>query len=122
MIVPKDIEAMLAATKVLVIDDEPYMRKVIRSLLMFVGVRKIFEATDGAAGLEAITGGVPDIVILDWEMPLLNGPEFVRIVRSPETFSAVARLNTAIATSTCSSECTARASDNAFCERCTAPR
>jgi two-component system, chemotaxis family, chemotaxis protein CheY len=87
MIVPKDIEAMLAATKVLVIDDEPYMRKVIRSLLMFVGVRKIFEATDGAAGLEAITGGVPDIVILDWEMPLLNGPEFVRIVRSPETFS-----------------------------------
>ena len=28
----------------------------------------------------------PDVVILDWEMPLLNGPELVRIVRSPGVF------------------------------------
>lgn len=87
MIVPKQIEAVLASTKILVIDDEPYMRKVIRSLLLFVGVKKIYEACDGAAGLEAIGTVVPDIVILDWEMPLLNGPEFVRVVRSPTTFS-----------------------------------
>ena len=33
-----------------------------------------------------IRAASPDIVILDWEMPLLNGPEFVRIVRSPGVF------------------------------------
>jgi two-component system, chemotaxis family, chemotaxis protein CheY len=87
MIVPKQIESVLASTKILIVDDEPYMRKVIRSLLLFVGVKKIHEASDGAAGLEAITAIVPDIVILDWEMPLLNGPEFVRVVRSPATFA-----------------------------------
>jgi two-component system chemotaxis response regulator CheY len=86
MIIPKQIEPLLADTKILIVDDEPYMRKVIRSLLLFVGVKKIFEASDGADGLEAIATVVPDIVILDWEMPMLNGPEFVRIVRSPTTF------------------------------------
>ena len=54
MIVPKQIETVLAATKILIVDDEHYMRKVIRSLLLFVGVKKIHEACDGAAGLEAI--------------------------------------------------------------------
>ena len=87
MIVPKQIEAVLESTKVLIVDDEPYMRKVVRSLLLFVGVKKIHEASDGIAGLEAITTVTPDIVILDWEMPLLNGPEFVRVVRSPATFA-----------------------------------
>jgi DNA-binding response OmpR family regulator len=28
----------------------------------------------------------PDVIVLDWEMPLLNGPELVRIVRSPGVF------------------------------------
>ena len=41
---------------------------------------------DGIAGLDAIRIVAPDLVILDWEMPLLNGAEFVRIVRSPGVF------------------------------------
>ena len=41
---------------------------------------------DGIAALEMIRQALPDIVILDWEMPLLNGPELVRIVRSPGVF------------------------------------
>ena len=44
------------------------------------------EASDGIAGLDAIRTVVPDVVILDWELPLLNGAEFVRIVRSPGVF------------------------------------
>jgi len=87
MIVPKHIERVLAETKILVVDDEPYMRKVIRSLLLLIGVKKIHEAGDGATGLEAIGNVMPDIAMVDWEMPLLNGPEFVRVVRSPSTFA-----------------------------------
>ncbi len=74
------------ATKVLVVDDEHYMRKVVRTLLMSIGVRTIYEAPDGPSGLEHIRSMAPDVVILDWEMPGLDGAGFVRMVRSPDTF------------------------------------
>ena len=80
------LAARLASTKVLVVDDEYYMRKVVRTLLMSIGVRTIYEAHDGPAGLEHIRITAPDVVIVDWQMPGLDGAGFVRIVRSPETF------------------------------------
>jgi two-component system chemotaxis response regulator CheY len=86
LIDPKALAARFAATKVLVVDDEHYMRKVVRTLLMSVGVRTIYEAADGPAGLELIRTMVPDVVVLDWEMPGLDGAGFVRMVRSPDTF------------------------------------
>jgi CheY-like chemotaxis protein len=82
----KALAARFAATKVLVVDDEPYMRKVVRTMLMSIGVRNVYEAGDGPAGLELIQSMEPDIVVLDWEMPGLDGPAFVRRVRSPDTF------------------------------------
>lgn len=82
----KALEARLTAIKVLVVDDEHYMRKVVRTLLMSIGVRNIFEAVDGPSGLEQIRTAEPDIVIVDWQMPGLDGAGFVRMVRSPQTF------------------------------------
>ena len=76
----------MSGLSVLVVDDNQYMRKIVRSLLINIGVRKVFEASDGIAGLDAIRIVSPDVVILDWELPLLNGAEFVRIVRSPGVF------------------------------------
>lgn len=76
----------IANLKVLVIDDELTMRKVTRSLLQAIGVKTIFEAHDGRAGLDAVCAMTPDIVILDWEMPSPNGPEFMRHLRSPQNF------------------------------------
>ena len=86
MIDSKTLATLFAATKVLVVDDEHYMRKVVRTLLMSIGVRTIYEAPDGPAGLELIRSVAPDIVIVDWEMPGLDGAAFVRMVRSPLTF------------------------------------
>ena len=82
----KALASIFAATKVLVVDDELYMRKVVRTLLMSIGVRTIYEAADGPAGLEMIRAVAPDVVIVDWEMPGLDGVSFVRMVRSPATF------------------------------------
>ena len=62
------------------------MRNIVRSLLTNIGVKKVYEAVDGIAGLEQIRSVSPDVVVLDWEMPMLNGAEFVRIVRSPGVF------------------------------------
>jgi two-component system chemotaxis response regulator CheY len=80
------IDKLVQSLAVLVIDDNHYMRKVIRNILVNLGVKNVHEAADGIAGLEAIRMVGPDLVILDWEMPLLNGAELVRIVRSPGVF------------------------------------
>ena len=82
----KTLAARFTTTKVLVVDDEHYMRKVVRTMLLSIGVREVHEAPDGQAGLELIRRVEPDVVILDWQMPGLDGPAFVRIVRSPATF------------------------------------
>lgn len=82
----KDVEKLIQPLSVLVIDDNQYFRKLVRTLLMNIGVKNVSEAGDGIAGVDAIRTLAPDIVILDWEMPLLDGAELVRIVRSPGTF------------------------------------
>jgi DNA-binding response OmpR family regulator len=81
-----DMEFLVHSLGVLVVDDNQFMRKIVRNLLVNIGVREVYEASDGIAGLDAIRTIGPDIVILDWELPLLNGAEFIRIVRSPGVF------------------------------------
>lgn len=83
----KNAEALVRAAKILVVDDEHYTRKVIRAQLTTIGVRQIHEAADGLAGIEAIKTMAPDIVLLDWDMPGLDGAGFMRVVRSPQTFA-----------------------------------
>lgn len=78
--------ARFSEIKIVVVDDEPSMRKVVRTMLTGMGVRNIYEAADGPEGLELIRAVAPDIVIVDWQMPGLDGSGFVRVVRSPETF------------------------------------
>lgn len=85
-VLSKKIEKLVQTVEVLIVDDNQYMRKVVRNILVSLGVKSIHEAGDGIAGLEAIRMFAPDIVVLDWEMPLLNGAELVRIVRSPGVF------------------------------------
>jgi two-component system, chemotaxis family, chemotaxis protein CheY len=82
----KQIENLVQSLCVLVVDDNQYMRKTIRNLLVNCGIKDIYEAADGIAALDSIRTMAPDVVILDWEMPLLSGPELVRIVRSPGVF------------------------------------
>ena len=82
----KEVEELIQSLWVLVVDDNQYMRKMVRNLLVNCGVKDIYEAADGIAALDAIRTLAPDVVILDWEMPLLSGAELVRIVRSPGVF------------------------------------
>ena len=82
----KELADRIQALCVLVVDDNQYMRKMIRNLLVNCGVKDIYEAGDGITALDTIRTVSPDVVVLDWEMPLLSGAELVRIVRSPGVF------------------------------------
>ena len=80
------LQPRIEALKVLVVDDDHYMRKVVRTMLNAVGVKTVYEAGDGISGLESIKLYDPDLVIVDWDMPMIDGAQFVRLVRSPGEF------------------------------------
>ena len=67
----------------LVIDDNQHMRRILRTLLHSFGTREVYEAEDGAAGLEAFMHHIPDIVIADWAMPIFDGLELTQMIRQP---------------------------------------
>ncbi|MGA2483956.1 MAG: response regulator transcription factor [Candidatus Acidiferrales bacterium] len=67
--------------KILVVDDEPQIRRVLRAALGGRGY-VIFEARDGEQALEMLRKDVPDLVLLDINMPGLNGLEVCREIRA----------------------------------------
>jgi CheY-like chemotaxis protein len=72
-----------AKLRFLVIDANAHMRRIMRTLLHGFGAREVYEAEDGASGLEAFTHYVPDIVITDWAMPIFDGLELTQMIRQP---------------------------------------
>jgi two-component system chemotaxis response regulator CheY len=67
----------------LIVDDNVHMRRILRTLLHGFGSREVYEAEDGAAGLEAFTQYAPDIVFVDWAMPIFDGQEMTQMIRQP---------------------------------------
>jgi two-component system chemotaxis response regulator CheY len=67
----------------LVVDDNAHMRRILRTLLHGFGAREVYEAEDGASGLEAFTHYMPDIMIADWVMPIFDGLELAQMIRQP---------------------------------------
>jgi len=82
----KQIESRVQSLGVLLVDDSPYMRKLVRNILVNWGIKTVYEASDGVIALDAVRSFAPDVVILDWEMPMLNGADMLRIIRSPGIF------------------------------------
>ena len=64
----------------LVVDDSSVIRKVARRILEGLDF-KITEAEDGQQALEQCRGAMPDAVLLDWNMPVMSGMEFLRLLR-----------------------------------------
>lgn len=75
----------LAALRRLVIDDNAQMRSIIGTVLTAAGVRHLHYAPDGRRGLEAVTEFRPDVCYVDYEMPVMNGLDFISAVRQSAT-------------------------------------
>jgi len=82
----KSFEKMLQGLNILIVDGNHYMRRLTRTMLMNLGAKSVAEAADGLAALEQIRICDPDVMLLDWDMPVLNGMEVMHIVRSPGVF------------------------------------
>lgn len=68
--------------KILLVDDNHYMRVLLAEILRAVGVEHIYEANDGAEGLQLLRERPIDLVMTDLSMQPLDGIDFVRLVRN----------------------------------------
>ncbi|MCK5547069.1 MAG: response regulator [Rhodospirillaceae bacterium] len=64
----------------LIVDDSKVIRMVAKKILDELGFGTI-EAADGQIALDACKAKMPDAVLLDWNMPVMNGIEFLRALR-----------------------------------------
>jgi two-component system, chemotaxis family, chemotaxis protein CheY len=82
----KKTQNAIESLAILVADANLYTRKMTRMMLVNLGAKAIYEAGDGVAALDAIRNVSPDVMILNWDLPILDGTEVMRIVRSPGVF------------------------------------
>jgi len=74
----------LSRLKILLVDDCRFMRTVLSRVLQMLGIKQIEIARDGLEAFDMVGTFHPDIIILDWEMVPMNGPDFVRRLRLDE--------------------------------------
>ena len=74
-------ERAARAPRVLLVDDNPAMRRVLRGLLEDAGMQVVGEAVDGLDGIAQAETVRPDVVLMDWRMPLLDGVQATARIR-----------------------------------------
>jgi DNA-binding response OmpR family regulator len=80
----KPMETQVVPRKVLVVDDDPALRRMVERVLQFEGLH-VCTAANGAECLVAVGAESPDLVILDVNMPVMDGLEALRLLRQNPT-------------------------------------
>lgn len=83
--------------KVLVADDEPHIRKFVGMILKQLGIKTILEAANGQEAVEAFERERPEVVLLDVNMPFMNGVEALKKIKEIDA-TCVAIILTSLAT------------------------
>jgi two-component system, chemotaxis family, chemotaxis protein CheY len=78
---PREVQLM----RILIVDDSATMRRIIRNNVKAMGYEAVVEADNGESALARLKAEPVDFVIADWAMPVMNGLELVRAIRSSPT-------------------------------------
>ena len=73
--------------KILVVDDFPTQRKLMKRTLLDLGFENVIEAVDGVDALEKLHTGDVEFIICDWHMPKMMGIDLLRTIRADGKFS-----------------------------------
>lgn len=71
---------------VLVVDDSPTMRRIIKNTLERIGYTQSIEAENGKEALELLNNNPVELLLTDWNMPVMNGLELVGEVRKIDKY------------------------------------
>ena len=74
-----------SAISFLIVDDQPYTRRIVRSVLVGFGSREIYESVNGDEALELARNVMPSIIITDLVMPDSNGMKLIARLKAPES-------------------------------------
>jgi two-component system, chemotaxis family, chemotaxis protein CheY len=74
-----------ASISFLVVDDQPFTRRLVRTMLHGFGSREVYESATGAEALELARSTMPNIIITDLIMPDLNGLRFIKMMKAPSS-------------------------------------
>ena len=80
--------------KVLLVDDSKTMRNIQKKVLTQLGYETLIEAEDGQQALQQVEAESPDLILLDWNMPVMNGMEFLKEFRSTNKTTPVIMVTT----------------------------
>ena len=79
----------MAELKILAVDDSPTMRRIIINTLKRAGYNDVVEATDGKDAIAKLKVEAITFVITDWNMPEMDGLEFVNTIRANAQFKGL---------------------------------
>lgn len=72
--------------RIITVDDSSTMRRIIKNTLLRLGFKNVIEADNGVTGLAALGEHKVDLVITDWNMPEMDGLQFVKAIRASEEY------------------------------------
>jgi two-component system chemotaxis response regulator CheY len=75
--------------RILVVDDFSTMRRIVKGILKRLGYREIDEAEDGQMALKRLKGTRYQLIICDWNMPVMTGLDLLKAVRSDEELKGI---------------------------------
>ena len=78
-----------SAVKILVLDDESFMLKLLNRILSNLGYTAVTLCDSGRAALERIVEGAPDVILLDLNMPRKNGTECLHEIKTNPKLQAL---------------------------------
>jgi two-component system chemotaxis response regulator CheY len=82
-------EKQLDDLKVLFVDDSLTMRRILKNILKNIGINQLIEAEHGAEAMLLLEDHDIDIVLTDWNMPVMNGEDFIKMVRKIPRFQQI---------------------------------
>ncbi|HUQ62958.1 MAG TPA: response regulator [Acidimicrobiales bacterium] len=72
---------MARPVRVMVVEDTDHVRRMLTSMLALDGFEIVAEAADGEQAVEAVAAADPDVIVIDYKMPAMDGLAVARLVR-----------------------------------------
>jgi len=75
--------------RILIVEDSPTMRRIVKNTLKRIGYSEFEEAEDGLAALTKLAESKVDFIITDWNMPEMNGLDFIQRVKKNTDYADI---------------------------------
>jgi len=83
------LDKILESKKILIVDDESFMRTVLNGIVKHIGFKAVSEARDGKAALDMLKVKSFDVCFCDWEMPGMTGLEVFQELKNNDELKGI---------------------------------